>query len=66
MVVNGSNNLDYKLIAVQLLRHVLDDTNNKAVVLLFDDTLGPLHNLLRHLGCKVEDHLKSGKLTTVA
>jgi hypothetical protein len=64
-LINGSNHLDYKLILVQILKHVLDDTQEKVLLLHFDDTAGPIYNLLRHLGCRIDDHLKSGKLLNV-
>jgi len=41
------------------------DEGKRVLVVQFEDTFGPLYNLLKHLGCQPDTLFKAGTLYTV-
>jgi hypothetical protein len=58
--------LDYHLFIPQLLKHSLEDLNERVGLLLFDESAAPLANLSKHIGVHFDDLMKQGRLFPVS
>jgi len=66
VLLSQVNSIDSHGMVAHVVKHLLDSPSNRLMVNCFDDSFGPIHNLLKHIGCQPDTFIKTGALHTVA
>ena len=66
ILLSQVNSIDSHGMVAHIIKHLLESSTNRLMVNCFADTFGPIHNLLKHIGCQPDNFVKTGALHTVA
>lgn len=62
LLISQVNSIDNHMMTAHILKHFLEPGVNRVLVVCFDDSFGPVHNLMKHIGCQPDQFVKSGAL----